>query len=112
MLQDSNLYLVVTSKTNKGCRRCYRDSSLVLKLSQYCGAKSLEMILDTRQQGRGATHFPNIYTYLYYSFKLCRHTSFNFSFPFGVGALHRKTVTFSTRRSVTALKVFRGNTFL
>ena len=29
MLQDSNLLLDITSKINKGCRRYYRDSSLV-----------------------------------------------------------------------------------
>ena len=31
--QDSILQLVITSKTNKGCRRYYRDSSLVYLLT-------------------------------------------------------------------------------
>ena len=36
MLLGPNLQLVITSKTNKGCRRYYRDSSLVFPRVAEC----------------------------------------------------------------------------
>ena len=58
MLQDSNLQLVITSKTNKGCRRYSRDSSLVFshlpittKLPSYIALSTASVVSWQRLAG-------------------------------------------------------------